>query len=174
MKLVLEQDDIKLHLEKIGELDFPTLFKAYQLVTGSDEVLEDMRSADEEEVDEKEVDEKEGGTNESSREVHLNIPDNFKEKLEQRQFAGRSEKPHKELVDVDLQCPFCGETRRLKAPEHFNRIFCPECGECLFLSWATGTRGEVDEDGYYYRACSPMLKKGEREAYEGMFAVDEI
>ncbi|MHB9781162.1 hypothetical protein ACXM1Q_000225 [Streptococcus sp. 10F2] len=168
MKLVLEQDDIKLHLEKIGELDFPTLFKAYQLVTGSDEVLEDMRSADEEEVDEKE-----GGTNESSREVHLNIPDNFTERLEQRRFADRDSKPQKELVDVDLQCPFCGEVKRLKAPEHFNRIFCPECGECLFLSWATGIRGEIDEDGYYYRACSPMVKKGERDDYEKMFNVHD-
>lgn len=66
MKLLLEQDDIRLTLEKDGELDFPTLFKAYQIVTGSDEVLEDMRSVDEEEVDEKESD-----TNESGREVHL-------------------------------------------------------------------------------------------------------
>lgn len=164
MKLLLEQDDIRLTLEKDGELDFPTLFKAYQIVTGSDEVLEDMRSVDEEEVDEKESD-----TNESGREVHLNIPDNFTEKLEQRRFADRDEKPHKELVDVDLQCPFCGKVKRLKVHEHFNRVFCPECSGCLFLSWATGTRGEVDEEGYYYRACSPMMKKGERDDYEKMF-----
>lgn len=164
MKLLLEQDDIRLTLEKDGELDFPTLFKAYQIVTGSDEVLEDMRSVDEEEVDEKESD-----TNESGREVHLNIPDNFTEKLEQRRFADRDEKPHKELVDVDLQCPFCGKVKRLKVPAHYNRVFCPECGECLFLSYAAGIRGEVDEDGYYYKACSPMRKKGERDDYEKMF-----
>ena len=42
MKIYIEQDDIKLSFERVQELDYKTLFKAYQMVTGSDEILEDL------------------------------------------------------------------------------------------------------------------------------------
>ena len=42
MKIYIEQDDVKLSFERAQELDYQTLFKAYQMVTGSDEILEDL------------------------------------------------------------------------------------------------------------------------------------
>ena len=42
MKIYIEQDDIKLNFERAQGLDYQTLFKAYQMVTGSDEILEDL------------------------------------------------------------------------------------------------------------------------------------
>ena len=43
MKIYIEQNDTKLSFERAQELDYQTLFKAYQMVTGSDEILEDLR-----------------------------------------------------------------------------------------------------------------------------------
>lgn len=42
MKIYIEQDDVKLSFERAQELDYQALFKAYQMVTGSDEILEDL------------------------------------------------------------------------------------------------------------------------------------
>lgn len=42
MKIYIEQDDVKLSFERAQELDYQTLFKAYQMVTGADEILEDL------------------------------------------------------------------------------------------------------------------------------------
>ena len=46
MKIYIEQDDVKLSFERTQELDYQTLFKAYQMVTGSDEILEDLSRKD--------------------------------------------------------------------------------------------------------------------------------
>ena len=50
MKIYIEQDDIKLSFERVQELDYQTLFKAYQMVTGSDEILEDLSQKDPENI----------------------------------------------------------------------------------------------------------------------------
>ena len=42
MKIYIEQDDVKLSFERAQKLDYQTLFKVYQMVTGSDEILEDL------------------------------------------------------------------------------------------------------------------------------------
>lgn len=42
MKIYIEQDDVKLSFERAQELDYQILFKVYQMVTGSDEILEDL------------------------------------------------------------------------------------------------------------------------------------
>ena len=42
MKIYIEQDDVKLSFERAQELDYQTLFKVYQMITGSDEILEDL------------------------------------------------------------------------------------------------------------------------------------
>lgn len=98
MKIYIEQDDIKLSFERAQELDYQTLFKAYQMVTGSDEILEDLSQKEPENTktvlkNDAEID-----------------PVNIKEATDRlsAKFSGSlavSQKPI-EKVDVDLQCPF--------------------------------------------------------------------
>lgn len=169
MKLYIEQDDVKLSFERAQELDYRTLFKAYQMVTGSDEILEDLsrkKTENTETVLKMDV--------QNSDEIN---PVNIKattEKLSEKfsESTAVSSKPS-EKVDVDLQCPFCGCAKRWKVPSYFKFINCPDCQGSIFLSWATGVKGELDENGFYFRADSPMKFKEQADEFEQMFAVEE-
>lgn len=169
MKIYIEQDDVKLSFERAQELDYQTLFKAYQMVTGSDEILEDLSRKDP--GDTKTVLKNDA---EKIAEIdHVNIKevtDRFSAK-----FSGSpafSQKPS-EKVDVDLQCPFCGCAKRWKVPSYYKFMNCPDCQGSVFLSWATGVKGELDENGFYFRADSPMKFKEQTDEFEDMFAVEE-
>ena len=50
---------------------------------------------------------------------------------------------------------------------------CPDCQGSVFLSWATGVKGELDENGFYFRGDSPMKIKEKTDEFEDMFAVEE-
>lgn len=171
MKIYIEQDDVKLSFERAQELDYQTLFKAYQMVTGSDEILEDLSQKEPENAG-----------------VVLKIDDEFKRKLTEidtvdirkakdklsEKFSGStavSQKPS-EKVDVDLQCPFCGCAKRWKVPSYFTFMNCPDCQGSIFLSWATGVKGELDDNGFYFRGDSPMKFKEQTDEFEDMFAVE--
>ena len=172
MKIYIEQDDVKLSFERAQELNYQTLFKAYQMVTGSDEILEDLSQKEPENAG-----------------VVLKIDDEFKRKLTEidtvdirkakdklsEKFSGStavSQKPS-EKVDVDLQCPFCGCAKRWKVPSYFTFMNCPDCQGSIFLSWATGVKGELDDDGFYFRGDSPMKFKEQTDEFEDMFAVEK-
>ena len=90
-------------------------------------------------------------------------------------FSGSAAVPQKpnEKVDADLQCPFCGCAKRWKVPSYFTFMNCPDCQGSIFLSWATGVKGELDENGFYFRADSPMKFKEQTDEFEDMFAVEE-
>ena len=160
---------MKLSFERAQELDYRTLFKAYQMVTGSDEILEDLsrkKTENTETVLKMDV--------QNSDEIN---PVNIKattEKLSEKfsESTAVSSKPS-EKVDVDLQCPFCGCAKRWKVPSYFKFINCPDCQGSIFLSWATGVKGELDENGFYFRADSPMKFKEQADEFEQMFAVEE-
>ena len=169
MKIYIEQDDVKLSFERAQELDYQTLFKAYQMVTGSDEILEDL--SQKEPGDTKTVLKNDA---EKIAEIdHVNIKevtDRFSAK-----FSGSpafSQKPS-EKVDVDLQCPFCGCAKRWKVPPYFKFMNCPDCQGSVFLSWATGVKDELDENGFYFKADSPMKFKEQTDEFEDMFAVEK-
>jgi len=83
-----------------------------------------------------------------------------------------SQKPS-EKVDVDLQCPFCGCAKRWKVPSYFKFMNCPDCQGSIFLSWATEVKGELDENGFYFRGDSPMKFKEQTDEFEDMFAIEE-
>lgn len=165
MKIYIEQDDVKLSFERAQELDYQTLFKAYQMVTGSDEILEDLSQKEPENTktvlkNDAEID-----------------PVNIKESTDRlsEKFSGStavSQKPS-EKVDVDLQCPFCGCAKRWKVPSFFKFMNCPDFQGSIFLSWATGVKGELDDNGFYFRADSPMKFKEQTDEFEDMFAVGE-
>nr|DAW50649.1 MAG TPA: cysteine-rich protein [Caudoviricetes sp.] len=165
MKIYIEQDDIKLSFERVQELDYQTLFKAYQMVTGSDETLEDLSQKEPENTktvlkNDAEID-----------------PVNIKESTDRlsAKFSGSqvvSQKPS-EKVDVDLQCPFCGCAKRWKVPSYFKFMNCPDCQGSIFLSWATGVKGELDDNGFYFRGDSPMKFKEQTDEFEDMFAIEE-
>ena len=172
MKIYIEQDDVKLSFERAQELDYQTLFKAYQMVTGADEILEDLTQKEPE-----------------SAGTVLKIDDEFKRKLTEidavdirkakdklsEKFIGStavSQKPS-EKVDVDLQCPFCGCAKRWKVPSYFTFMNCPDCQKAIFLSWATGVKGELDDNGFYFKANSPMKFKEQTDEFEDMFAVEK-
>lgn len=169
MKIYIEQDDVKLSFERAQKLDYQTLFKAYQMVTGSDEILEDLsqkKTENTETVLKMDV--------QNSDEIN---PVNIKattEKLSEKfsESTAVSSKPS-EKVDVDLQCPFCGCAKRWKVPSYFKFLNCPDCQGSIFLSWATGVKGELDENGFYFRADSPMKFKEQADEFEQMFAVEE-
>ena len=162
MKIYIEQDDVKLSFERAQELDYQTLFKAYQMVTGSDEILEDLSQKEPEntglvyKIDTKKLAEIE--------------PVNIKaaaDKLSAK-FSGStvvSRKPN-EKVDADLQCPFCGCAKRWKVPPYFTFMNRPDCQGPIFLSWATGVKGELDDNGFYFRADSPMKFKEQTDEFE--------
>ncbi|HEW5869652.1 TPA: hypothetical protein ACKCKH_000810 [Streptococcus pneumoniae] len=102
MKIYIEQDDVKLSFERAQELDYQTLFKAYQLITGSDEILEDLSQKEPENA---------GAVLKIDAEKLAEIdPVNIKaakDKLSAK-FSGStaiSQKPS-EKVDVDLQVLF--------------------------------------------------------------------
>ena len=172
MKIYIEQDDVKLSFERAQDLDYQTLFKAHQMVTGADEILEDLTQKDPENTG-----------------VVLKIDDEFKRKLTEidtvdirkakdklsEKFSGStaiSQKPS-EKVDVDLQCPFCGCAKRWKVPPYFTFMNCPDCQGSIFLSWATGVKGELDENGFYFRGDRPMKFKEQTDEFEDMFAIKE-
>ena len=169
MKIYIEQDDVKLSFERAQELDYQTLFKAYQMVTGDDEILEDLSQKEPENA---------GTVLKIDAEKLAEIdPVNIKaakDKLSAK-FSGStaiSQKPS-EKVDVDLQCPFCGCAKRWKVPSYFTFMNCPDCQGSIFLSWATGVKDELDENGFYFKADSPMKFKEQTDESEDMFAVEK-
>ena len=169
MKSDIEQDDIKLNFERAQGLDYQTLFKAYQMVTGSDEILEDLSQKDSEdtEIDLKD-DEKELA---EAKPVNIELDT---DKLIAK-FSGSTAIPQNssEKVDADLQCPFCGCVKRWKVPSYFTFMNCPDCQKAIFLSWATGVKGELDDNGFYFKASSPMKFKEQADEFEDMFAIEE-
>lgn len=169
MKIYIEQDDIKLSFERAQGLDYQTLFKAYQMVTGSDEILEDLSQKEPENA---------GSVLEIDAEKLAEIdPVNIKAAADRlsAKFSGSAavhQKPN-EKVDADLQCPFCGCAKRWKVPSYFKFMNCPDCQGSIFLSWATGVKGELDDNGFYFKADSPMKFKEQADGFEDMFAVEE-
>ena len=165
MKIYIEQDDIKLSFERVQELDYQTLFKAYQMVTGSDEILEDLSQK-----------EPENTKTVLKNDAEIN-PVNIKattDKLSAKFSRGTAvSQKLSEKVDVDLQCPFCGCAKRWKVPSYFKFMNCPDCQGSIFLSWATGVKGELDENGFYFRGDSPMKFKEQTDEFEDMFAIEE-
>lgn len=169
MKIYIEQDDVKLSFERAQELDYQTLFKAYQMVTGSDEILEDLSQKESENAEaDLKIDAK------KLAEIDAVDIRKAKDKLSEK-FIGStavSQKPS-EKVDVDLQCPFCGCAKRWKVPPYFTFMNCPDCQGSIFLSWATGVKGELDDNGFYFRGDSPMKFKEQTDEFEDMFAVEK-
>lgn len=50
---------------------------------------------------------------------------------------------------------------------------CPDCQGSIFLSWATGVEDELDENGFYFKADSPMKFKEQTDEFEDMFVIEE-
>lgn len=165
MKIYIEQDDVKLSFERAQELNYQTLFKAYQMVTGSDEILEDLSQK-----------EPENTKTVLKNDAEIN-PVNIKattDKLSAKFSRGTAvSQKLSEKVDVDLQCPFCGCAKRWKVPSYFKFMNCPDCQGSIFLSWATGVKDELDENGFYFKADSPMKFKEQTDEFEDMFAIAE-
>lgn len=73
-------------------------------------------------------------------------------------------------VKVDLMCPYCGFCQILKVPITISsRVYCPSCKQLVFLRYATGARGEVDEHGNYFKAYEPFKLRAINRAFENVF-----
>lgn len=169
MKIYIEQDDVKLSFERTQELDYQTLFKAYQMVTGSDEILEGLSQKKTENTDA--VLKMDVQNSDEINPVNIKVAaERLSEKFNESTVVSPKQN---EKVDVDLQCPFCGCAKRWKVPSYFKFMNCPDCQGSIFLSWATGVKGELDENGFYFRADSPMKFKEQADEFEHMFAVEE-
>lgn len=139
------------------------------MVTGSDEILEDLSQ--------KEPENTENVLKMDAEKIAEIDSVNIKEATDRlsAKFSGSlvvSQKPS-EKVDVDLQCPFCGCAKRWKVPPYFKFMNCPDCQGSIFLFWATGVKDELDENGFYFKADSPMKFKEQTDEFEDMFAVEE-
>lgn len=67
-------------------------------------------------------------------------------------------------VKADIQCPFCGLCKIIKIGSHRKAVNCQECRQPIFLKWATGIEGEVDDRGFYFKATEPFnINKINRE-----------
>lgn len=72
-------------------------------------------------------------------------------------------------VKVDLQCPFCGHCKVVKVGAHRKAITCQSCKQAVFLSWATGIEGEIDEHGYYFHAVEPFNIRKINQEFQDAF-----
>lgn len=76
-------------------------------------------------------------------------------------------------VRVDLQCPYCGLCKILKTTSHRKAIICPTCKQSIFLSWATGVEGYVDEHGYYFHAHEPFNIRKINQEFQSAFDTED-
>lgn len=76
-------------------------------------------------------------------------------------------------VKVDLQCPFCGFCKVMKIGTHRKAINCPTCEQPVFLSWATGIEGQLDEHGYYFHALEPFNIRRINQEFQKSFEQEE-
>ncbi|HEM6182069.1 TPA: hypothetical protein VCA04_001380 [Streptococcus suis] len=72
-------------------------------------------------------------------------------------------------VKVDLQCPYCGFCKVLKTASYRKGITCPTCKQAIFLSWATGVEGELDNHGCYFHAYEPFNIRKINQEFQGAF-----
>lgn len=72
-------------------------------------------------------------------------------------------------VKVDLQCPYCGFCKILRTVSHRKAITCPTCKQPVFLSWATGVEGELDNHGYYFHAFEPFNIRKINQEFQHIF-----
>lgn len=72
-------------------------------------------------------------------------------------------------VKVDLQCPFCGFCKMMKTGSHRKGITCPTCKQTVFLAWATGVEGELDNYGYYFHAYEPFNIRKINQEFQDVF-----
>lgn len=72
-------------------------------------------------------------------------------------------------VKVDLQCPFCGFCKTMKTGSHRKGITCPTCKQTIFLAWATGIEGYVDEHGFYFHAYEPFNIRKINQEFQDAF-----
>lgn len=56
-----------------------------------------------------------------------------------------------------------------KVGAHRKAITCPSCKQAVFLSWATGIEGEIDEHGYYFHAVEPFNIRKINQEFQDAF-----
>jgi len=143
MKIKIESNGVSLKLSTHDEnknIEFKTIIKAYELVTG----------------DELEITENEPATQEHRHEVH---DDRYNDRPEYR-----------EPVKTEVVCPFCGHTGTKNVPFGFRFMNCPECRGKILLSPAAGHFGEKDERGFYYKAIDVFRDKKDEPVDEDLLA----
>lgn len=72
-------------------------------------------------------------------------------------------------VKVDLQCPYCGFCKILKTAPHRKAITCPMCKQSVFLAWASGIEGELDNQGCYFHAYDPFNIRKINQEFQDAF-----
>lgn len=124
MQLKLEANGVNLKLTtKEEKVDFMTLTKAYEIVTG----------------DELEINETGASRN--------TTPTREEDSSEQDRTPG-----WKQPVKVQLMCPYCGRCQDTTTLYGNHWLKCPACGKKVRLQSATSRWGVPDEHGYYYKA----------------------
>ena len=133
MKLKIENNDLTVTVEATRELSFEEVFKSHQLATGRDDELSTGRE-----------------------EKHMFTPEDsnglVKDANTESEFIPASMPKNGEMVKAEFICPQCGYDKVTHVKFGFNHWSCPGCGIRLFLAYATGTRGEKDANGFYYKA----------------------
>lgn len=146
MKLKIDGENANLKVTTDNDLSFKQLVMAYSLVTG--------RDYDEDKITRMEhpVVIKDDLPDESvvvdTPETVERLKTSLKEHWPELNHIG--EPVRGDLVQAKIECPGCGYDRDERVKFGYSYWHCPHCNTKLFMAWATGIRGETDEDGHYY------------------------
>ena len=128
MKLKLESNGVSLKLattDSKKDIEFKTIVKAYELVTG----------------DELEITENDSKVSEKPRESR-----------ERNEYHGYDKPEYGTPVKTEVACPYCGLTVSKNVPFGYRFMNCPQCREKIYLEPAAERFGEKDDRGFYYKA----------------------
>ena len=145
MKVKISTGSITVSVKADHALEFDDLFKIHQLATGGHDhlTIESDNNDDVKSDDNENTNDKSDHVDNTSQETDEPRPD--------------------DVVKVAMACPFCGHTESTQVLRRYSFISCPKCHEKLFLRWAAGTPGKLDEKGFYYKAETKFHSRHEDE-----------
>ncbi|VDG23690.1 hypothetical protein [Lactiplantibacillus mudanjiangensis] len=154
MKIAIENESRSISVESNNDLTFEEAIKIHELVTGtkylepvlqkSEHAVTVINNGADKDVDKKKEDESDlQDTPENVEHLKTSIAEKWP--LNHYGVPVRGD-----FVDGAIHCPVCNYSgiERVKFGYSFWR--CPSCETKLFMGWATGVKGEVDESGCYY------------------------
>lgn len=164
MKIIMENDATGMKMEMNGELTLPQVVKAFNLINGQAERKDPMLDM----VD------KYAKQNSLNKEIAAaKLQQQFEETnvaigSELQYFEGSDVIKEEEDYKIYVNCPECRQINTVHTTEKKAGTNCPYCNANLFNRYATGIEGEIDKNGYHYKATEVFDAAG-AAARRGVF-----